>query len=105
MCIRDRPMALAIGAAFPLALQLAGGSDAPPRTIGTVYAINTLAAVAGSLAAGFFLIPWLGLERTLTVVSALLAAGALLAAWFGAARAGRLAALVPVAIGLLLMLT
>ena len=99
------PMAFAIGAAFPLSLQLAGGADAPPRTIGSVYAINTLAAVAGSLAAGFFLIPLLGLEQTLTVVSALLAAGALLAAWFGAARAGRLAALVPVAIGLLLMLT
>ena len=99
------PMAFAIGAAFPLSLQLAGGTDAPPRTIGSVYAINTLAAVAGSLASGFFLIPWLGLERTLTVVSALLAAGALLAAWFGEARTGRLAALVPVAIGLLLMLT
>ena len=99
------PMALAIGAAFPLALQLAGGSDAPPRTIGTVYAVNTLAAVAGSLAAGFFLIPWLGLERTLTAVSALLAVGALLGAWFGAAGAARLAALVPFAIGLLLMLT
>ena len=98
------PMAFAIGAAFPLSLQLAG-ADAPPRTLGSVYAINTLAAVAGSLAARFFLIPWLGLEQTLTVVSALLAGGALLAAWFGAARSGRLAALVPVAIGLLLMLT
>ena len=105
MSLTVLPMALAIGAAFPLALQLAGGADAPPRTIGSVYAINTLAAVAGSLVAGFFLIPWLGLERTLTVVSGLLAVGALLAAWFGAAGAGRLAALVPVAIGLILMLT
>ena len=55
---------------FRSALQLAGGADAPPRTIGSVYAINTMAAVAGSLLTGFFLIPVLGLERTLTVVSA-----------------------------------
>ena len=99
------PLALAIGATFPLSLQLAGGADAPPGTIGSVYAINTLAAVTGSLAAGFVLVPALGLERTLTIVTVVLAAGAVLAGWFGAAGPGRIAALMPVAAGLLLMLT
>ena len=99
------PLALAIGAVFPLGLQLAAGADAPPRAIGSVYAINTLGAVSGSLAAGFVLIPWLGLERTLTMVGALLAVGAVLAAWFGAVRFVRMAALVPSALGVVLMLT
>jgi spermidine synthase len=100
------PLAVAIGAAFPLSLQLAGGAAAPPRTIGQVYAINTVAAVIGSLGAGFLLIPALGLERTLTAVTMLLGAGSVVAAWFGQSRtSARAAALVPVAIGALLVLT
>ncbi|HUR33426.1 MAG TPA: fused MFS/spermidine synthase [Vicinamibacterales bacterium] len=100
------PMAIAIGAAFPLGLQLAGGAGAPPRTIGAVYAVNTVGAVAGSLAAGFALVPLLGLERSLTAVSVLLACAALLALGSGAATLRtRAAGAVPVAIGLLVLLT
>jgi spermidine synthase len=100
------PMAIAIGAAFPLSLQLAGGAEAPPKTIGTVYALNTIAAVTGSLITGFVLIPAFGLERTLTVVSVLLASGAVLAAWLaGQQFTTRAAGLIPVAVGLLLVVT
>lgn len=100
------PMAIAIGAAFPLSLQLAGGAEASPRTIGAAYAVNTVAAVIGSLATGFVLVPALGLERTLDVVSVLLASGAIAAAFFGAmGRPGRVAACVPAVAGLLLVFT
>ncbi|MFN7916259.1 MAG: hypothetical protein U0Q55_13040 [Vicinamibacterales bacterium] len=74
------PLAVAIGAVFPLALLLAGGSSADPRTIGIVYAVNTVAAVLASLAAGFVLVPRLGLEHTLAIVPVLLAVGAVIAA-------------------------
>lgn len=74
------PLAVCIGAVFPLALQIAGGSAAVPRTIGMVYAVNTVSAVIASLAAGFLLVPRVGLERTLGLVPVVLAFGAVLAA-------------------------
>ncbi|MEQ1907241.1 MAG: fused MFS/spermidine synthase [Vicinamibacterales bacterium] len=74
------PMAIAIGAAFPIALQLASDAHASPLTLGLVYAVNTIAGVCGSLLTGFVLIPMFGLEHTLTMVAGLLAAGALVAA-------------------------
>jgi spermidine synthase len=84
------PMVAAIGAAFPICLRVAGGLRASPRSIGAVYAINTLAAVVGSLVAGFVLIPAVGLEWTLAMVSGLLALGAVLAASLDAGpRPGR----------------
>lgn len=90
------PLAVCVGAVFPLALLIAGGSSAVPRTIGIVYAVNTLAAVVASLAAGFLLVPRLGLERTLAIVPALLALGALLAAaWNRAPAWHRGAAVLP----------
>ena len=57
------PATLFIGTTFPLAVRvLAGGAaDASPATA-RVYAWNTLGAIAGSVLAGFFLIPWLGFE-------------------------------------------
>ena len=74
------PLAVCIGAVFPLALQIAGGSSAAPGTIGLLYAVNTVSAVVASLAAGFLLVPRVGLERTLTIVPAVLVLGALVAA-------------------------
>lgn len=74
------PMALAIGATFPLCLLIAGGASSAPGVVGAVYAVNTLAAVVASLVAGFVLVPTFGLERTLACVPWLLAAGALVAA-------------------------
>ena len=68
------PIAVALGAAFPLSLEIAGArrgrdesGEAPAvaRRIGVLYAINTLASVGGSLAAGFILLPAIGLQHTL----------------------------------------
>ena len=60
------PPAAFTGAVFPLAARLVaeqvGGAARP---IGILYAWNTLGAIAGSLAAGFALLPAFGLERTL----------------------------------------
>jgi len=75
------PAAIAIGAAFPLSLELAGGVGAPARGLGALYGINTLAAVSGSLLTGFFAIPLLGLERTLLAAILLLVVGSGLALW------------------------
>lgn len=53
------------------------------RTIGELYGINTLGAVAGCLLTGFVLIKTLGI--TLTLTGAIVLDGAIaLAAWFGA---------------------
>lgn len=72
------PTAACVGAAFPLALGLsaADGGDAA-RRFGLVYATNTIGAVSGSLAAGFLLIPRLGLQTTLQLVSAVLVTASL----------------------------
>ena len=84
------PTAVPLGAAFPLALTLAGpkggrrpapagddGGHAAGR-FGAVYAVNTVGAVSGSLAAGFLSIPLIGLQATLTVVYGCLVAAALI---------------------------
>lgn len=73
------PTALCLGAAFPLALALVRGTtESNARRFGVVYAINTVGAVAGSLAAGFVFIPLVGLQSTLRVVSGCLIAAALI---------------------------
>ncbi len=73
------PTAACLGAAFPLAMAMADdSSESAAGLFGRVYAVNTLGAVLGSLAAGFILIPAFGLETTLKIVSACLIAAALL---------------------------
>ena len=77
------PAAICFGAAFPLALAMlrAQAASAPGR-FGFVYAANTLGSVAGSLAAGFVAIPYLGLQHTMTLVAGiLLAASAIVIGW------------------------
>jgi spermidine synthase len=87
------PTAVCLGAAFPLALALtAGTAESVAGRFGVVYAINTLGAVAGSLAAGFFFIPWFGLQITLQVVSGCLIAGAVIVVLKGALTGGARAA-------------
>ncbi|MGE3844896.1 MAG: hypothetical protein AB7I50_25305, partial [Vicinamibacterales bacterium] len=76
------PVSVGLGFAFPLALaHVAGDPGRVPRRLGLVFGINTLAAVAGSVAAGFVLIPGLGLQRTLAMSSALLATAGGVALW------------------------
>lgn len=75
-----------LGAVFPLAVRAAAGHvHAIGRTVGALYSVNTLGAIAGAFASGFVLIPWLGVEGA--IVSAIvlnLAAAAALAYTTGA---------------------
>jgi spermidine synthase len=80
------PVAIALGIAFPLALEIAGARADPGETgsvrpvaerLGVVYAVNTLASVGGSLAAGFYLLPVFGLRPTLRLADCVLIVGAL----------------------------
>jgi spermidine synthase len=57
---------LCMGATFPLASQLYSNKFVfLGRSIGNIYSVNTLGAIAGSLLAGFVLIPAIGTERTI----------------------------------------
>ncbi len=72
-----------LGASFPLAMSLAAERLATlGSSIGRVYAVNTFGAILGSLATGFVLIPFLGMQGTLSILIALSVAmgGALVAA-------------------------
>src|SRR5262245_28073245 len=77
------PTTSCLGAAFPLALALVRKSERPAGRFANVYAINTVGAVSGSLAAGFLLIPWLGLQSTLRFVCLCLVGAAVLVAGWG----------------------
>jgi spermidine synthase len=80
------PMTLALGAAFPLALAVAGGPQTMARDAARVYASNTLGAVCGALGAGFLLVPRFGLRATIrdtAIVAAIGGAGCLAAALAG----------------------
>ncbi|MFC2075701.1 fused MFS/spermidine synthase [candidate division KSB1 bacterium] len=70
---------LLMGAAFPAVTRVyAENFGRIGRSVGSVYAWNTVGGVIGSLAAGFLLIPTLGIGRTV----ALMASGNLLIAVF-----------------------
>jgi spermidine synthase len=66
------PPTLLMGLSFPVAVRCFNrelgrlGSD-----VGEVYGANTLGAVAGSLGAGFVLIPWIGTQNALLLTAAL----------------------------------
>jgi spermidine synthase len=59
------PTAL-MGALLPVSLAVF--RDGPARSVGRLYSANTLAAILGSLAASFLLIPRLGVDWTLRLV-------------------------------------
>jgi spermidine synthase len=55
-----------MGAAMPVASQIYSNKlTVLGRSVGNVYSVNTLGAIAGSLAAGFVLVPLLGTERAI----------------------------------------
>ena len=91
------PIALGIGVAFPLSLELAGSPNAiPARRLGILYAVNTVGAVVGALVAGFVAIPAIGLRASLLVATTALLLGAVaLIIRGGLSNRGRIAALVP----------
>jgi spermidine synthase len=78
------PPAALMGATLPV-LVAHVERDLVGAGLARLYALNTLGAVAGSLAAGFVLLPGLGLTVT-TCVAALLNAGVALLAWTAGAR-------------------
>ena len=57
---------ICMGAAMPIASQIYSNKiTLLGRSIGNVYSVNTLGAIAGSLMAGFVLLPLLGTERAI----------------------------------------
>ena len=71
---------LLMGMAVPLAVQICQrGPRQEGATVGTVYAVNTVGSILGAFAAGFVLVPWLGLHRGLIAVVTLNLLAALLA--------------------------
>lgn len=90
------PPAILMGIGFPLMLGMATrsvGDDARAAEvgdrIGRLYALNVAGAIAGSLAAGFILLPWLGAMRSLIGLAALFLGSALLLALKGTDRRAR----------------
>jgi spermidine synthase len=72
------PMTIAFGAAFPFAVAVATrAGDRMAADLGVIYAANTTGAIVGALAAGFALIPWLGLQGTIRMIAGAGALGAL----------------------------
>jgi predicted membrane-bound spermidine synthase len=62
---------LLIGATFPVMIAAVGrGVDRLGRDVGLVYGANTLGTIVGSVAAGFFLIPWIGIQNTVRLAAA-----------------------------------
>jgi len=76
------PMTLAIGMTYPLAVRVlaSDAADAAPASA-RVYAWNTVGAIAGSLAAGFLLIPELRYEGAIRVAVFASAALGMIALW------------------------
>jgi spermidine synthase len=67
------PPALLMGMAFPVGVALWASQADDARTgrqIGSIYAVNVAAAVVGSLATGFVLLPTVGSRMSLLLVSA-----------------------------------
>jgi spermidine synthase len=88
------PPALVLGALFPLLAGVLAEDESASVATGDVYFVNTIGSAAGAFAAGFFLIPNLGLRGTLGAAVALnLAVAAVLLLGSGKARMGRRALL------------
>jgi spermidine synthase len=83
------PSSLLMGVGFPLALGIAArGSDGPEaiaRRVGALYALNVAGAIAGSLAAGFVLLPRVGSVNSLIALAALFVISGL---WLMVSRGG-----------------
>jgi spermidine synthase len=73
---------LLIGTTFPLVIAAVGrGIERLGREVGIVYGANTIGTIAGSVLAGFALIPALGIQRTVVVAAAANLAAGLAVLW------------------------
>jgi spermidine synthase len=101
--------ALFMGMAFPFALRVSiNGRMAVGRSVGTLYAANTIGSVVGALLAGFIALPLLGVMKSIVLAGGtfLLVASALLIAAGGRRTPlGAAASIAPGALGLLLILS
>lgn len=95
------PLSVASGAAFPLALVVAssGGLLLTPLRLSSVYAANTVGAIAGALLAGFVLVPAFGLETTLRITALAIVSIGAIVLFFSKQRIVALAAGAVVAAG------
>jgi spermidine synthase len=74
------PGAILWGASFPLALaSVAAGRQDPARLVGSVYAANTVGAIAGSLGASLLLVIWIGSQHAQQLLIVLCVMASLLA--------------------------
>jgi spermidine synthase len=66
------PIAFAFGVQFPIAVRCCQAEpDAPGRSTGRAYAVNTLGTILGAVSAGFLLIPLIGTPAPVILVAAL----------------------------------
>jgi spermidine synthase len=92
---------LLLGALFPGVLRLVAADRTPPAAAGDVYFVNTVGSALGACAAGFVLIPYLGLQASMAL---LVAVNLAVAAWLLAGtpswpRRRRIGAAVAAALG------
>jgi len=67
-----------MGMSLPLTIQIASrSSDNAGRTVGTLYAINTLGSILGSFLCGLVILPALQIQRTLELMALLYAVPAI----------------------------
>ena len=67
------PASVALGFVVPYAVKLRMESVVEAgRTVGRLYAVSTIGSIVGTFAAGFFLMPFLGTNRTLYLITGLL---------------------------------
>ncbi len=60
------PAAVLMGIAFPVGCRLwLRSTEESGRRLGAIFSVNLAGAIAGSLASGFLLLPWLGSTRSL----------------------------------------
>jgi spermidine synthase len=58
------------GLSFPLVVGICSHrAEGTGRTVGNIYAVNTVGAIIGSFIGGFVLIPFLGLQKSLMILS------------------------------------
>ena len=59
-----------MGATMPLTMQVAARTEgAAGRTVGTIYAVNTVGSILGSFIGGLVLLPWLEIRGTLLLMA------------------------------------
>ncbi len=83
------PATVLMGMSFPLLCKVYTGSiESLGTQAGKVYAVGTVGGIVGSLAAGFFLLPSLGLQNGLFVISVITLLTGFLAMFVSASRRG-----------------